>query len=123
MARLRNRKLEKRKVGLGRSRTKTASQRVRESDSFLTFFSVIFVAVISVCYVFQINSMATSGYELEGYEDRLQSLKDDFRNMKNEEAGLRLLNNLETEKEKLSAITSSDIDYLTSSGTSVAMKE
>ncbi|MDD3191056.1 MAG: hypothetical protein PHI66_05215 [Candidatus Pacebacteria bacterium] len=123
MARLRNRRLEKRRTGVGSIRTKTASQRVKESDSFLTFFSVIFVAVISVCYVFQINSMATSGYELEEYEEKLQTLKNDFRNMKNEEANLRLLNNLETEKKKLSAITSSDIDYLTSSGTSVAMKE
>ncbi len=125
MARLKSRSgsLEKRKIKFRNAKRKTVSQKVRESDSLLAFLLVFFLCAVSISYLFQTNSIATQGYEVEEYEAKLEDLKNENREMKNQEAELRSMKNLENEKVKLSATVSSDIDYLVSTDTAVAMKQ
>ncbi|MDD3006152.1 MAG: hypothetical protein PHX30_01020 [Candidatus Pacebacteria bacterium] len=66
--------------------------------------------------------MATSGYEVEEYQNRLDALRNDNQNMKNEEAELRSIKNLEDEKGRLCEVDSSEIDYVTYTDTAVAMR-
>ena len=123
MAKLRSRspRFEKKKIIFANIKRKTVSQKVRESESFLTILSIFCLTVIGVSYIFQTNSMATSGYEVEGYQSRLDTLRNDNQNMKNEEAELRSIKNLEAEKGKLCEVDSTEIDYVTYTDTAVAM--
>jgi len=124
MAKLRSRspRFEKKKIVFANTKRKTVSQKLRYSESFLAILSIFCLTIIGVSYIFQTNSMATSGYEVEEYQNRLDALRNDNQNMRNEEAELRSIKNLEDEKGRLCEVDSSEIDYVTYTDTAVAMR-
>jgi cell division protein FtsL len=124
MAKLRSRGRNSRKLKDIRStKRKTVSQKVRESESLLVLLTTIFLCVVGISYILQTNSIATRGYEVEQYESQLSKLKNENQNMKNQEAELRSIKNLEPEKGRLTAVASSDINYVTAGKTAVAMRQ
>jgi uncharacterized membrane protein (DUF106 family) len=122
MAKLRERKFRNKRVSFQNKKRKTVSMRIRESESFLAVFAVLIISVISFSYILQTNSIATKGYEVEEYEQKLEELQNDFKNMKAAEAELRSMKQLDEEKSKLSAVSSADINFIDLSDTSVAMR-
>lgn len=122
MARLLERKIKNRKVSFRGIKRKTVSERVRESEALLVVFAVFVVGIFSFSYILQTNSMATKGYEVEEYEQKLEELRNDYKNMKAKEAELRSMKQLDVEKERLCAVSSSDINFIDLSDTSVAMR-
>jgi uncharacterized protein YlxW (UPF0749 family) len=124
MAKLRSRNCGSgRKTRLRSSKRKTVSQKVRESESLLVFLMVGFVCVMGISYILQTNSIATRGYEVEEYENELSKLKNSNQNMRNQEAELRSIKNLEEEKDRLVSVDSSDINYVVAGDTAVAMRQ
>lgn len=122
--RMRSGSFGKKRLALGGARKrKTVSQKVRESESVLAFLSIVFLCVAGCSYIFQTNSIATSGYEVQTYENRLEELRSENRQMKNREAELRSIKNLEDKKGKLCNIDSSDIKYIVTGDTAVAMRK
>lgn len=122
MAKLRERKFRNRRASFQNKKRKTVSIRIRESESVLVVFAVFVVSIISFSYILQTNSIATKGYEVEEYEQKLEDLQNDFKNMKAVEAELRSMKQLDQERVKLSAVSSGDIDFIDTSDTSVAMR-
>jgi hypothetical protein len=122
MAKLRERKFRNKRVGFQNKKRKTVSIKVRESESFLAVFAVLVVGIISFSYILQTNSIATKGYEVEEYEQKLEDLQNDFKNMKAAEAEFRSMKQLDQERGKLSVVSSADIDFIDTSDTSVAMR-
>ncbi|MFA6897307.1 MAG: hypothetical protein WCQ96_03410 [Patescibacteria group bacterium] len=125
MAKLRSRspRFEKKKFVFAHAKRKTVSQKLKESESFLSVLSIFCLTVIGVSYIFQTNSIATSGYEVEDYQNKLEELRNENQNMKNQEAELRSIKNLEEEKGRLCEVNSSEINYVTYTDTAVAMRE
>lgn len=121
--RSRSRSFEKRRITFANAKRKTVSQKMRESESLLAVLSILCLTVIGVSYLFQTNYMATQGYKVEDYENRLQELRNENQNMHNEEAELRSMKNLEGEKGKLCEVDNADISYVTYTDTAVAMRE
>ncbi len=124
MAKLRRRspRFENRKMTLPTAKRKTVSQKLRESESFLAVLSIFCLTAIGVSYLFQTNSMATSGYEVEDYESRLEELRAENQDMRNEEAELRSIKNLEAEKDELCEVDSTEVDYATYTDTEMALR-
>lgn len=124
MARLRRRspRFENKKTTLSTTKKKTVSQKLKESESLLAVLSVFCLLLIGVSYIFQTNSMATSGYEVEDYEKRLEELRAENRDMRNQEAELRSIKNLEGEKDKLCEVDSTEVDYVTYTDTEMALR-
>ncbi len=124
MARQRRRspRFENRKMKLSMTKRKTVSQKLRESESFLAVLSIFCLTAAGVSYIFQTNSMATSGYEVADYESRLEELRAENRNMRNEEAELRSIKNLETEKNQLCKVDSKEVDYVTYTDKGMALR-
>lgn len=122
MAKLRERKFRNKRVGFQNKKRKTVSIKIRESESFLAVFAVLVVGIISFSYILQTNSIATKGYEVEEYEQKLEDLQNDFKNMKAAEAEFRSMKQLDQERGKLSVVSSADIDFIDTSDTSVAMR-
>lgn len=122
MAKLRERRFRNKRVSFQNKKRKTVSIKIRESESFLAVFAVLVVSVISFSYILQTNSIATKGYEVEEYEQKLEDLQNDFKNMKAAEAELRSMKQLDEEKSKLSSVSSADINFIDLSDTSVAMR-
>jgi cell division protein FtsL len=114
---------KKAKTEFRNTKRKTVSQKVRESESLLVFLMAFFLCAVSISYILQTNSIATRGYEVEQYESQLSKLKNENQNMKNQEAELRSIKNLEGEKNRLVDVASSDINYVTAGNTAVAMRQ
>lgn len=121
--RRRSSRFENRRTAFATAKRKTASQKVRESKSFLAVLSIFCLVAIGVSYIFQTNSMATTGYEVEDYQDRLEDLRNENQNMKNQEAELRSIKNLEGESGRLCEIDSTEVDYVTYTDTEMALRQ
>jgi len=125
MAKLRSRSACARvqKSNYRNTKRKTVSQKVRESESLLVFLIAIFLSIASVSYLLQTNSLATRGYEVEDYQDQLELLTEENQNLKNREAELRSIKNLEGEKSRLTALGAGDIGYVSAGGDAVALNK
>ncbi len=109
--------------GFRRNRIKkvTVSQRIKKGEEILGIFFVAVIILMSLIYIYQMSSVATNGYEIEKYEDRLVSLKKENQKMTIELADLKAMHNLEDNNE-LVAIEYCNVSYLTSSSSAVAIQ-
>lgn len=125
MAKLRSRSTRYRgkKSMFRNTKRKTVSQKMRKSESLLVIIGAVFLCTASISYILQTNGIATRGYEVEACEKQLAQLKSDNQNLKNQEAELRSIKNLDDQKGRLTALSSTDIGYVNTGGAAVAMRE
>jgi cell division protein FtsL len=109
--------------GFRRNRIKkvTVSQRIKKGEEILGVFFVAVIVLMSLIYIYQMSSVATNGYEIEKYEDRLANLKKENQKMTIELADLKAMHNLENNNE-LVAIEHGNVSYITSSSSAVAIQ-
>lgn len=74
-----------------------------------------------VLYLYQVNSIATQGYEVREIENKIQESEKDISKLKIKEVELKSMYNIEKAIESLNLVTSSEISYLDITGP-VAMK-
>ncbi len=85
------------------------------------FFVVLFAVFSCAFYLFQVNDMATMGYQMRDIESTIQSLEKENKKMQIKEIELKSMHNLEKATENLGLIGYSDITYMELKGP-VAMK-
>jgi cell division protein FtsB len=117
------RNLKARRSGARIKRIRTVSQRSKEGKRALGFVVAILVCALGLLYIFQINNMATKGYEVEDYEKKLSSVKKENQKMMVRLADLESMYEVESKtKKKLQIVNPNDITYITSSSSVVAME-
>ena len=79
----------------------------------------IFIA--GAFYLYQVNSIATKGYEVKDIERKIQESEKEINKLKIMEVELKSMYNIEKATEKMNLITTSDVSYLEVDGP-VAMK-
>lgn len=85
-------------------------------------FVLIAVAFLAgALYLYQVNSIATKGYEYKEVENRIQKSEREINKLKIQEVELKSMYNIEKATEGLDLVTSSEISYLDIAGP-VAMK-
>jgi cell division protein FtsB len=115
--------LNVRRSGMRIRKVKTVSQRSKESKKVLSFVVVFLICTLSLLYIFQINNIATKGYEVEKYEKKLSRIKKENQKMMIRLADLESMYRIESRtKKKLQAVSFNDITYITSSSSVVAME-
>lgn len=72
-------------------------------------------------YLYQVNDLATKGFEVRDLEKRIQSLEKEEKQMQIREVELRSMYNIEKSTEDLNLVNPSNITYLEINGP-VAMK-
>lgn len=120
---------DEKKVFFGKniSRRKVA----REKDSALggakiSLVSIGFVFLIilflsGVFYLYQVNSLATQGFEIKKIEKEIQTVEKENKQLQIKEIELRSMNNIEKATEDLNLVNSSNVTYIEVAGP-VAMK-
>ena len=78
--------------------------------------------MIGFVYMSKTVSITTHGYDVKGYEKQLDGLQKENQKMIIELADLKSLDNLEDESDNLVAVENSNIKYITSSLSVVAME-
>lgn len=85
------------------------------------FFSVVAVAFSGAFYLYQVNSIATKGFEIKKLENDMQELKRESQKLKIKEMELKSMYNIEKYTKDFNLVNSTDVIYLEINGP-VAMK-
>lgn len=103
-------------------RTPTVTEKIQQSQAYLACVATVLILVSGAGYIVQINKLATKGYEISDYEARLQVLRDEYKNMKAEEAQLRSIKNLDAERTRLAEVDARELKFVKISSSAVAMR-
>lgn len=121
-------KMAKRNFKILSMRDKKAKQSdsSAEESSSHRWFIVSFVLVMSISlsgafYLYQVNDLATKGYEIRDIENHISALDKENKKMQIREVELRSMYNLEKSTKDLNLVNTTNITYLEGDN-SVAMK-
>lgn len=87
----------------------------------LNFLLVVLICVLGVFYIFEVNNLATKGYEIRGLEKKIQELKENNEKLRIREAELKSMYNIEQSSKNFNMTAPKDVSYLSLPG-DVAMK-
>jgi hypothetical protein len=92
----------------------------------LNWMSLVFVVVIGIFfsggfYLYQVNDIATKGYEIRDLEKRIQDLNKESKKMEIKEVELKSMYNIEKASQDLNLVNSGEVSYIEINGP-VAMK-
>lgn len=79
------------------------------------------IAVSSVCYLVQINCLATKGYEIQELDTKVSELKEINKKMQIEVTSLRSTERITQEIENLEMVDVAMVEYLQPNGSTVAI--
>jgi len=83
------------------------------------FLAAIFLS--GIFYLYQVNSLATQGFEIKDIEKNIQAIEKENKQLQIKEIELRSMNNIEKATEELNLVNSSNVTYIEVAGP-VAMK-
>lgn len=104
-----------------RKRTETRKGSVKVKTAGMIFISIFVVAILGIIYLYQVNDLATKGYEVKEIEKEIMQLKKDNEENKIREVELRSMYNVEKATKDFNLVNSENISYLEIKS-SVAMK-
>jgi len=87
----------------------------------LSFFLVVLVCATGVFYIFEVNNMATKGYEIDKLEKQLNELKKGNERLQIQAAELKSMYKIEEKTKELNMIAPKDVSYMNLPG-DVAMR-
>lgn len=87
----------------------------------LNFLVAALVCLLGVFYIFEVNNMATKGYEIKALENKMADLKKENENLKIQEAELKSMYSIEEKTRELNMVAPKGVSYLNLPG-DVAMK-
>ncbi|MEK7598477.1 MAG: hypothetical protein AAB487_01960 [Patescibacteria group bacterium] len=76
------------------------------------FLAIAGILAAGIFYLYQVNSIATKGYELRELEGKVQESEKDINKLKIREVELKSMYNIEKATEDLNLVTSLNITYL-----------
>jgi len=91
---------------------------------FIPFFTAVLVVMIFISgafYLYQVNDLATKGYEIRDIENQIQVLEKESKKMKIKEVELRSMYNIEKSTQELNLVSPQSVTYV-EMDSSVAMK-
>ena len=104
---------------------RTISQNCRGSVTFspklVMVLLVFMVFIFGSLYLYQVNDLATKGYEIREIENQIKKLKADNEKNKIQEVELKSMQNIEKVAEELNLISSNNSTFINLKGP-VAMK-
>jgi cell division protein FtsB len=87
----------------------------------LNFVIVTLICMVGFLYIYEVNNLATKGYDIKKFESELEQLKKDNENLNIRATELKSMNNIEEKTKDLNMVAPKDISYLNIPG-NVAMK-
>jgi hypothetical protein len=102
------------------------AKKVNAGKAQINLISLMFFLVVSACicgagYLYQVNDIATKGYEIRELENEIQGLNKESKKMEIREVELRSMYNIEKSSQDLNLVNSGEVTYVEINGP-VAMK-
>lgn len=96
--------------GLARKKSKSSASVYRMNLAIIAS-----IALLSLTYLFMINSLGTKGYEIRKLEEMARNLEDQQKNLQMQSADLQSINRIQTQAQKLNFVPTSNVSYLKAS--------
>lgn len=87
----------------------------------LAFVLAIFIAFGGAFYLYQVNDIATKGYEIRDLQNKIDDLNKEGKKLEIQSVQLRSMDNIEKASQGLNLINSTDVSYVQIDGP-MAMK-
>ena len=87
----------------------------------ISFLLVVLICLSGVFYIFEVNNLATKGYEIRELEKTVEKLKQDNERLKIQTAELKSMYNIEEKTKELNMVAPKDVSYINIPGP-VALK-
>jgi hypothetical protein len=87
----------------------------------ITFFAITFLLLSGFFYLFQVNKLATKGFEIKEMENKIKDLGETGKKLQIKETELRSMYAIERDARSLNLISSSNVSYVEINGP-MAMK-
>lgn len=94
---------------------------VRISAASMVFVVFTLFLATGFFYLYQVNDLATKGYEIKEIENRIKDLEEEGKKLKIKETELRSMYTIEKDTENLNLVNSENISYIEVNGP-VALK-
>ena len=101
---------------------RTASHKIKTSKFVAGFAIAILICLLSVFYIVQTSGVTAGNYDIEDREEKLNDLKNENQNLMIELAKLRSMPRLEKTAGEFNMIALEKADYITASGSAVAVR-
>jgi cell division protein FtsL len=85
---------------------------IKVGNVTLNFLVAALVCLLGVFYIFEVNNMATKGYEIKSLENQINDLKKDNEKLKIQSAELKSMYNIEEKTKDLNMVVPKDTSYL-----------
>ncbi len=95
-------------LGLGRRKQASASQSQK-----LNTVLIASLLLLGFGYLFQINSLGTTGYEIKKVEKQIQLLQQEQKSLQLDASDLQSIERVQAEAVKLNFVPSENVTYLT----------
>ena len=108
----------------GKKESKIKLKQKSSSGMFIPFFTAVLVVMIFISgafYLYQVNDLATKGYEIRDIENQIEVLEKESKKMKIKEVELRSMYNIEKSTQELNLVSPQSVTYV-EMDSSVAMK-
>lgn len=102
-------------------RKKSLNARPKMGRVTLSFILVTLVCAAGVFYIFEVNNLATKGYEIRNLENQLNKSQKENETLRIQEAELKSMYKIEEKTKDLNMVVPKDVSYLNLPG-DVAMK-
>jgi len=93
----------------------------KASLSVGAIFLIVAVILLGGIYLYQVNKVATQGFEMKEAENQIKELENTGKKLKIKEVELKSMYNIEKSMENLNLVNSDNVSYIEMDG-SVAMK-
>lgn len=97
---------------LGLKKRKAEEIQNSNGSMILVFLLVSMVCAACFLYIFQVNKLATMGYDIKKNEKTIQQLKEKNQQLKVEAAQLKSIHNIEQKKEEMNLKKPQSVGYV-----------
>jgi cell division protein FtsL len=108
-----------RKRVAGKKESELGGAKIKLVSVCFVFLIIIFLS--GIVYLYQVNSLATQGFEIKKIENEIKTVEKENKQLQIKEIELRSMNNIEKATEGLNLVNSSNVTYIEVAGP-VAMK-
>ncbi|MFA5926514.1 MAG: septum formation initiator family protein [Parcubacteria group bacterium] len=108
-------------VSFGERKKTVKPNSLKVGNITLNFLVAALICLLGVFYIFEVNNMATKGYDIKKLESQIGDLKKENENLQIRSAELKSMYNIEEKTKELNMVAPKDISYLNVPG-NVAMK-
>ena len=94
-------------LGLGRRKIVSANQSRK-----LNIALILSIVLLGFGYLFQINALGTTGYQIKKVEKQIQALQQEQKNLQLDASDLQSIERVQAEAVKLNFVPSGNVTYL-----------